>query len=213
MFAFNFSLFLASLTLPTGCSAPGIPVLLTPTQSNKPLGVTFTRAYYAPTQSGEDQIVLISDPIDEPVGAGPGKPLPEAASPPIWYVLLIDLHWRNAPLGNPDSPVASNASLHCYVFGTPTDITTGVLHYSGTGSVWVSPGKTGADVTVQSGEMTLADLHGQLRDPFKRFGLSTKFHAVTDAGRLAQVMDDVRKAIVEADGGKNPNSETRNPNQ
>jgi hypothetical protein len=198
-----------------GCTGTGIPVRITPVQSHKTLGINFTRAYYAPTQSGEDQIVLVSDPIDEAVTAAPGKPLPELRSAPIWYVLLIDLHWRNAAPGGADSPVYRNASLHFYVCGnsteqssteqssteqTSTQQSAAVLHYSGTGSVGVSADKTGASVSVQSGEMTLIEQHGQLVDPFKRFHIDTEFHAVTDTARLEEVMADVQKAITEAEG-------------
>jgi len=185
--------------LSSGCAGPGIPVQLTPTQSNKTLGVTFTRAYYAPSLSGEEQIVLVSDPIDEPTKTPPGAPLPAIQSPPIWHVLLIELHWRNTTSGNPDSPVASNAALHWYVFGKPTDNSSGLLHYAGQGSVRFSAGNTNADVTVQSGDMTLVDQHGPLRDPFHSFHVRTAFHALSDAGRLKQVMDDVQGAIVNSD--------------
>ncbi len=211
MFAFHFLLISVVLFQP-GCNTQAIPVDLTPSQSANTVAVNFTRAYYAPSESGEDRIVLVEDPIDEPTHTAPGKPLPGLHSPPIWHVLLIDLHWRNAPPGNIDSPVARNADLHWYVFGKPTDNTTGVLHYAGQASVWLSPDKTGADISVDSGQLTLSDQHGDLRDPFKHFHISTRFHAIANPDRLTQVMDDVRTAITEADGGTAENSKNETSN-
>ncbi len=183
-----------------GCGGPGIPVVVSPVDSEKRAEVIFTRAYYEPTQSGEDQIVLVADPVDEPLNAKPGEPIPPAKGPPLWQVLHIDLHWRNAASGNPDSPVASNASLNWYVYGNPTGTAAGFLHYAGPGSARVSTDSTGATVEVQSDIMELQEQHGQLRNPFTTFRISSRFHALTDPARLHKVMEEVAKARKDAEG-------------
>ena len=194
---------ISAVLLTGGCNSSAISVTITPDvaadRSQPPLVVAFTRAYYAPSQSGEDQIVLVGDPIDESARVSPGAPLPPAHSPPIRYVMLIDLRWRNAVRGNVDSPVASNAALHWYVLGKPDTTTTGVLHYLGQGSVWLSRGDADASINVQSGEMLLSDQHGNLRNPFTRFYMKTNFRALADSDRVRKVMDEVRSAIAEAD--------------
>jgi hypothetical protein len=183
---------LISILLLQGCTSSSIPVALSP-KDQPPVTLKLSRAFYAPTQSGEDQIVLLSDPIDDPIKAAPGNPLPVEHQPEVWHVLLIDLHWRSAPLGNLDSPVASNAALHWYVIAEPSATSAGVLHYEGQGSVWLSPKKDGADISVKSGEVNLIDQVGSIRDPFKAFKISSEFHAVTNSDRVHEVMDSVKR--------------------
>jgi hypothetical protein len=194
---FHYSLLTLLLAF-QGCSSSPI-VDLKPVNSHQSLEARFSRAYYAPSESGEDRVVLLSDPIDDPTGTGAGDALSPSTGPPLWQVLYIELHWRSSSPGKADSLVADNAVLHWYVYGKPTGTGMGALHYVGTGSVEVSPDKTGADVTVSKTNLRLLDHHGELRDPFHEFQISTTFHAANDPAHLRQTLSDVDKAIAEAD--------------
>ena len=192
------ALILILLIIPLGCSSyPTVD--LKPNGSHQTVQARFSRAYYAPSESGEDRIVLLSDPIDDPTDNNPGEALSPSTAPPLWQVLYIELHWRSSSPAKADSLVASNAVLHWYVYGKPTSTKMGVLHYVGTGSVQISADTTGADVTVSRGDLKLLDHHGQLHDPFHAFQINTAFRARNDPAHLKQTLADIDKAIAEAD--------------
>jgi hypothetical protein len=177
----------------------------TPTVNLKPaaagsqtLRVDFPHAYFAPAQSGEDQIVLLSDPIDNP-SAPAGDTLPITNSPPLWQVLSIRLHWRSNASPKEDALVASNAVLHWYVYGKTVGNQIGVVHYVGTGTVSVDTDSTGAAISIIRADLKLADQHGEIRDPFKAFRISAAFHADNKPARVQQAMDDVAQAILQAE--------------
>ena len=191
-------LWCVTLVLLVGCTS--IPTVnLKPINSRQLIKMEFGRAFFAPGESGDDRIVLVSDPIDQPTEAAPGDALAVATSPPIWQVLLIQLHWRTSASPKEDSLVANNAVLHWYVYGKPTSTGMGVLHYIGSGSVSVSTDSTGADVVINHADLKLAERHGDIHDPFQAFQIKTDFRAETDPARLNQSMDDVEKAISQAD--------------
>ena len=161
--------------------------------------MNFGRAYFAPSESGEDKILLLSDPIDDPTESSPGDALAVATSPPIWQVVLIQLHWRTTASPKEDQLVANNAVLHWYVYGKPTGSRVGVLHYVGSGSVSISTNSTGAEVTINHAELKLADRHGQIHDPFAAFGIKSVLHADINPALVQQSIEDVQKAISQAD--------------
>jgi hypothetical protein len=199
-FSMNFlpKLCCVTFVLLVGCTS--IPTVnLKPTNSRQLIQVEFGRAFFSPSESGDDRIVLVSDPIDQPTEAASGDALAVATSPPIWQVLLIQLHWRTSASPKEDSLVANNAVLHWYVYGKPTSTGVGVLHYVGSGSVSVSTNSTGADVVINHADLKLADQHGEIHDPFQAFQIKTSFRAQTDPARLNQSLDDVEKAISQAD--------------
>jgi hypothetical protein len=186
------------LLLAPGCTS--IPtVVLKPVNSRQSLKIDFGHAYFAPSESGDDRIVLLSEPMDQPTESSPGDALAVNNSPPIWQVLLIQLHWRTSASPKEDSLVANNAVLHWYVYGKPRSTSMGVLHYVGSGSVSVSTDSNGADVTINHAELKLLDQHGQINDPFQAFQIRTDFRAQADPARLQQSLDDVEKAISQAD--------------
>ena len=145
--------------------------------------------------------MLQTSPIDEPPDAAPGDPLPPVTAPPLWQVLVIQLHWRSPNAGRTDSPVADNAVLHWYVYGKPDETGTALLHYVGTGAVSVSPDSSGADVIIHRAELRLTDRRGNLRDPLADFRISTHFHALADTPHFNEIMEDLQKAIAEAERG------------
>jgi hypothetical protein len=196
---FRYSFFSALIIiLLQGCTvAPTVD--LTPINARQRMHINFTRAYFAPSESGEDQIILLSDPIDDSTRTSNSGGLAVATAPPLWQVLSIQLHWRTNTSPKTDSLVASNAVLHWYVYGKPTTTGVGVVHYLGTGSVSISTDATGADVTVSHADLKLADRHGDIRDPFGQFQITTTFHAQTSPVHLQQSLDDVAKAISDAD--------------
>jgi hypothetical protein len=174
-------------------------VNLKPINELQALKVPFTRAYFSPSESGEDHIVLLSDPIDEGADASAGDALTPVKSPPIWQLLSIQLHWRSTDSPKEDQLVANNAVLHWYVYGKPTTTGMGVLHYVGTGSVAISTDTDGAEVKINHAELKLADQHGTIHDPFGTFTIKASTYAVTNPAQVQQCMDDVRKAIDQAD--------------
>jgi hypothetical protein len=200
------SAFIILTFLLSGCSSTAV-VTIKPVQSPEALSIAFSRAYYHSEQSAQDQIILEKSPIDESEDTGPGGVLPVVTSPPLWQVLLIQLHWRSSNAGRVDSPVADNAVLHWYVYGKPDDHGTALLHYVGTGKVSVSPDGSGAGVYIHNAELHLTDHHGNLRDPLVDFIIHTHFHAMTNPQQYDQVMQDLQKAIGEA--GEAPTATTQ----
>ncbi len=186
------------LFFPLGCTTYPT-VELKPINARQTVEAHFSRAYYAPAESGEDRIVLLSDPIDDPTDTDAGDALTPSTAPPLWQVLYIELHWRSASPAKADALVASNAVLHWYVYGKPTSTKMGALHYVGTGSVAVSADSSGADVIINKADLKLLDRHGELHDPFREFEISTTFHARSDPAHLHQTLSDIEKAIAEAD--------------
>jgi len=199
LFSARYSLFVALATLVLAGCTESPSVDLTPVNSRHRVHINFSCAYFAPNQSGEDQIILLSDPIDEPTKTTNDGALKPATAPPLWQVLSIELHWRTSRSPRVDSLVATNAVLHWYVYGKPTATGVGVLHYLGTGSVSISTDSTGADVTVSHADLKLADQHGYIKDPFGQFQISTTFRAQTSKAFVQQSLDDIAKAISEAD--------------
>ena len=194
-FRFFTFIVIAMLGAAAGCGSSSITVTLAPIHARQKLSVNFSRAYFGRDQAGEDQIVLVSDPIDSAANVGVDTQHP-ATAPPLWQVLAIRLHWRKATYSGLDSPVSSNAVMHWYVYTKPGDPNAGVLDYVGTGAVAASPNATGATITIGNAELTLQSQHGSLKDPFQSFHLSdSSFHAESDSAKLQQTMDDVNKAL------------------
>ena len=192
---------LIALLLPLlqlGCAASAAVVTVKPINAKQSMTINFTRACIQKDPSGEDQIVLESDPIDQPPNAPADQPLQPVTAPPLWQVLVIQLHWRTAAAGVHDSSAPDNAVMHWYVYGKPDDTGTALLHYLGTGAVSVSTNNTGAAVSIRNAELRLVDQHGHLRDPLVDFRISTSFHAIEDPIHLREIMDDLNQAIAEA---------------
>jgi hypothetical protein len=204
---FRYSLF-AALALLVGCSS-NFTVDVQPANSHQTLEANFTRAYFAPSESSEDRVVLLSDPIDDPTDTTHGGPLQRDTDPPLYNVLLVQLHWRIASPAKADSLVAHNAVLHWYVYGKPTGTGIGILHYVGTGQVVINTDSTGADVSITRAELQLADQNGSLRDPFQKMEIKSHFHAVLNPGLLNRALDDVNQAMTEA--AKNARSAATQP--
>jgi hypothetical protein len=194
VFTFHFAFCILTFLL-VGCSSNAI-VTVKPIHSRDTLTINFTRACYQKDQSGQDKIVLESDPIDEPPTAGAGQPIKPVTAPPLWQVLEIELHWRTAAAGNSDSPVAENAVMHWYVYGKPDG--TALLHYVGTGAVSVAPNSSGAKVEIHSAQLRRIEQHGNLRDPLVDFKITGKFNAVEDPVHLKEIEEDLGKAIRDA---------------
>jgi hypothetical protein len=173
-------------------------VSIKPVQSRQTLTLSFPRACYVRDQSGEDQIMLQSSPIDEPLAVTAGQPLPPISAPPLWQVLVIQLHWRTSIAGRRDSLVADNAVLHWYVYGKPNPYGTAVIHYMGTGAVSVATDNEGASVTIHNAELHKVDQFGDLRDPLVDFRINSHFRAVDDLQHAKQILDDLDSAIQEA---------------
>jgi hypothetical protein len=191
-------LLIFAMVCPISCaSAPTVD--LTPTRTRQRMHINFTRAYFAPSESGEDQIILLSDPIDQSARTTDNGALVPYTAPPLWQALSIRLHWRTNSSPKTDALVASNAVLHWYVYGKPTATGVGVLHYLGTGTVTVSTDSTGAEVTVTHADLKMSDIHGDIRDPFGQFQINTTFHAETSPTHVQQSLDDIAKAVSDAD--------------
>lgn len=180
-----------------GCSS-GAVVSIKPVQSRQSLTLSFPRACYVRDQSGEDQIILQNSPIDEPPTVTAGQPLPPVSAPPLWQVLVIQLHWRTSVAGRRDSLVADNAVLHWYVYGKPDERGTAVIHYMGTGAVSVATDHDGASVTIHNAELRKIDQFGDLRDPLVDFRINSRFRAADDPQHAKQILDDLDNAIHEA---------------
>ena len=146
--------------------------------------------------------MLESSPIDEAPSAAPGSALPPVTAPPLWQVLVIQLHWRTQNAGRADSSVADNAVLHWYVYGKHDEHGTAILHYVGSGAVSVSTDSSGANVRIQNAELRLVERHGNLRDPLADFRINTRFHALAATQHFQEIMDDLQKAIADAERGK-----------
>lgn len=192
------------------CSAPPA-VSVQPHGGPATLRQSFDRAFVNRTSTfGEDQIVLVTAPIDRRLPDRPDaviRPLPEV---PLNTVMSIRLHWR-ANSSRLRSIAGLNAVLHWYVYGSPAGGgPPSLLHYVGTGFVTLNDAGDGADVSVTHGTLSLRDRHGDLRDPLGTFTVDGSFHAVTGDRQLAQTLADV-KAAAEQSAAAFPSPPTSRP--
>ena len=156
---------------------------------------SFDRAFVNRTSTfGEDQIVLVSAPIDRRLADSPDAVVRPLAEVPLHTVMAIRLHWR-ANSSRLRSIAGLNAVLHWYVYGSPAGGgPPSLLHYVGTGFVTIHDAGDGADVTVANSSLSLRERHGDLRDPLGTFTVDGSFHAVTADRQLAETLADVKAA-------------------
>jgi hypothetical protein len=192
---------LALLLSLTGCGTSPPVLTVAPLQAHNTLTQTFTQAYTTRDAAGDYQIVLLDDPIDRASPGDAGRPLTPARLPPVRQVLQIRVLWRPVSGAKPDSPAATNASLHWYVLSGPTTAGTSMVHYAGTAFVAVVPNGPGAEITIGNGLLKVVEHDGELTDPLNSFKLSGRFDAVADDARLQQIINDTRTAAAEARGG------------
>jgi hypothetical protein len=182
-----------------GCAAPPPSVTVRPQGDTALLRQTFDRAFVSRTSEfGEDQVVLVTAPIDRLTPDNPTKlirPLPDV---PLHTVMAIRLHWR-AVSHALTTEAGLNAVLHWYVYANPAaGGPPSALHYVGTGFVTIDPAGDGADVTVRHGTLSLAERFGDLRDPLGSFTVEGTFHAVTSAEQLAETLAEVKTNLARA---------------
>jgi len=148
---------------------------------------------FCSSESGEDQIVLISDPIDESASTtkdGALKPSPRRR----WQVLSIQLHWRTSSSPKTDALVATSGAALVRVRQTHrTGV--GVLHYLGTGSVSISSNSSGANIDITQADLKFCRPPGRIRDPFQAFSIRAHVHAENNPGQVRQCLADIQKAI------------------
>ena len=179
-----------------GCG--GLPAVeVHPHSGTDTLRQTFDKAFVSrESQFGEDQVVLVGAPIDQP--AQPGPVIQPLAAPPLHTVMAIRLHWRAKTLSLP-TDAGLNAVVHWYVYGSPVDGgAASLLHYVGNAFVHVDAAGDGADVTVSNGTLQLKDRFGSLRDPLGTFTIDASFHAVTSERQLHETLADVQAAQTRA---------------
>ncbi len=160
----------------------------------RPLQCPVTRAYWSQDQSGEDQIVLLNDPIDATTTSPAGDALAARNSPPIRQVLVIHFRWRNAISVRGDNPTSDNAVLDWFVYGGGTP---GFLHYAGSAHVALATHATNADVDIHRGSLTLVEKSGDFRDPLGSFTVDGKADATNSPGQLRQTLQDLAEATRE----------------
>jgi hypothetical protein len=183
-----------------GCGTSGPVLSVKPAQSNQSYLARFTQAYVMRNAAGDYEVVLVDDPIDRAEVGDAGQPLNPQNVPPLRQVLHIRLLWKPLPGARPDSPAATNASLHWYVLGGATAQGTSLIRYAGTAFVGIVENGHGADVTIRNGMLNVAERRGELVDPLKSFSIDGKVDAEQNDARLEEVMDDVKAALVEAKG-------------
>jgi hypothetical protein len=145
--------------------------------------------------AGDYEVVLLDDPIDRAEQGDAGQPLSEQRVPPLKQILHIRLLWQPLPGTRPDSPAATNASLHWYVLGGATAQGTSLIHYTGTAFVAIALNGHGADVTIHNGLLNSTERRGELVDPLKSFRIDGKFEATENESRLNEIMEDVTAAL------------------
>jgi hypothetical protein len=186
------------LAIAVGCGTSKPVLSVSTLDPQRAFQQRFTQAYTSRDAAGDYQVVLLNDPIDAVSPGDAGKPLTAAKVPPLREVLHIRVLWRPMSGAKPDSPAATNASLHWYVLSGPTAEGTSMIHYAGTAFVAVVPNGPGAEVTVRNGRLRAVEQHGELVDPLKDFAVSGRFDAVADDQRLARILTDVKSAVAEA---------------
>ena len=191
-------LLLPLMLIAAGCGTSNPVLSISTLNPQRAFQQRFTQAYTSRDAAGDYQVVLLNDPIDTVSPGDAGKPLTAARVPPVREVLHIRVLWRPMSGAKPDSPAATNASLHWYVLSAPTAEGTSMIHYAGTAFVAVVPNGPGAEVTVRNGRLRAVEQHGELVDPLKDFAISGRFDAVADDQRLTRVLADVKSAVAEA---------------
>ena len=184
---------------PTGCGSALPAVSVRPHGDPVALRQAFDRAFVSrASTSGEDEVVLVSAPIDRRVPADPTRNVRPLGEPPLHTVMAIRLHWRAIP-GRQTTDAGLNAVLHWYVYGSPSGGgPPSLLHYVGTGFVTIDDAGDGADVAVSHGMLSLAERYGDLRDPLGGFTVAGSFHAASSDTQLTETLADVKAASAQA---------------
>lgn len=176
-----------------GCSAAPIRLYIF-TQSGRAYRQPFTQAYVSRDAAGNDEVVLLRDPLDAAPATPAGQPLSPSPGTLLRQVVHIQLLYRPMPGARGDSPAATNAALHWYVYTADPAARPSLIEYSGTAFASISINGTKADVIVRRGQASESARHGELTDPLHTFSFQGRFNAVVDDARVQEILNDVKQA-------------------
>jgi hypothetical protein len=186
------ALVVTMMFIAAGCSSGPASITIRPATGNVAFAQAFNQAYCGKTKDGSYQCVLMAEDASTKTPAkSTGKALSPSENQPLRQVMHVNVLWR--PLnGTRDSAVA-NATIDWYVLSNTTDGKDDLLLYQGSGFVTLSPDDKTTKVTIRSGEMRPAMMHGRLSDPIGDATISGTFVAINDTAKTNSLASATRE--------------------
>lgn len=153
---------------------------------------TFSQGYVSRDPSGDWHIMLVEDGVRTPAGQKPGAVLNPLAEVPLRQVVHIHVFWRPSEGAKADNPAATNAAIDWRILGTGAEQYENALHYQG--SAFVSIDGEGKDLAarIRNGEMRLARVNGNLRDPLGDTRLRGNLNLERDDAVVKNMLSQLR---------------------
>jgi hypothetical protein len=167
--------------------------------NNEVFSQQFAQAYVTHTDTGDVDIVMVSDGMDSARKDDPSKPLtPIASDAPRQYV-HIRVFWK--PLAHrADYQANTNAAIQwCLLGDGPNEGS--LLEYDGSGLVMLDDDGDTTTVTIAAAWMKAQSKCGDMCDPLGPSTLNGKIKAIDDPNRANQLMAEMKSAarIVQAE--------------
>ena len=176
-----------------GCAPSKTTVKIDPLDASRPrASQTFSRVYFAPSDMGGYDIVLVEDGIRPRVQSGkPNAPLQPAEVEPLRQVMHLRVLWRPLPGSKPDQPSATNAVIRWVITSNLPRHEADRLEYQGAGFVSIYPNAHAANVLIRSASINPAAHTGELEDLIGRSTLAGTFEAVRNEGIVHDVLASI----------------------
>jgi hypothetical protein len=169
-------------------------------QSGQRYRERFTQAYVSHDAAGNEMVVLARDPMDDATAGSPGQPLAESRGALLRQIVQVQLLYRPMSGARGDSPAATNAAVHWYIYPIDPAARPSMLQYIGTAFASVNLSGNKADVIIRRGQAIASEQYGELVDPLHAFTIEGRFDALVDDAKVAQILDEVHQAARAAAG-------------
>jgi hypothetical protein len=170
--------------------------------NNEVFSQHFSQAYITHTDTGDVDIVMVSDATDVVSKNDPSKPLtPDSGDAPRQYV-HIRVFWK--PLAHrADHPANTNAAIQWCLLGDGCNEGS-KLEYDGSGLVEIDDAGDSSTVTIVSAWMKAQSQCGDMVDPLGPSTLNGKIEAINDSDRANALLVEMKSATRITQAQANP---------
>jgi hypothetical protein len=192
----NPGIFIVLLAL-TGCQANrAADVQLRSLDGGREMSQRFTQASFSRNEGGDYDIVLVEAAMPQTDHRrGKGDAIEPSDAVPLTQVLHVKVLWRPKRAIRPDSPTATNASVHWSVLAGDG---TGRVDYDGVGFANVYGGEDQIRAILRNVTLQPAGRTGTLNDPIGPSSLEADFKARRDPAKVHSVLEMTRQRTAPA---------------
>jgi hypothetical protein len=165
--------------------------LTSTTDENRKFVAHFSQAYIDRDDAGDYVVVLLNDPIDQVKAGGADKAIDPVAVPPLRQIMTIRVLWRPMKGAKFDHPLATNATVHWYVFDR-TAQSSGFLHYTGNAFADVYTERDRASIEIRNATLKLSEKSGDMADPVGPVHMTGSFDCLSDERRVKNLLAEVK---------------------